>query len=210
MPTILYMDGDPTLAHELRRRLHLFCDGIMLVADRADPVRFVLDPATGEPCLPVHADVLEHEEVTLLVPEESDDALQLLCTPTRLDPARSAACDRHLIFFGKPPFPRWALLEIQAAKCPEGTLDGAELSRPQPLRHAEPALLKALNLDRHALGEACRRLDGVTPDDPLAVGVDEWGVWVRARFGAMRLPFSSHAPTEPAAGEQIRLLLGRS
>lgn len=204
------MDGDPTLARELRRRLHVFCEGVMLVADRADPVRFVLDPATSQPALPVHADVLQHDQITLLIPEESDDALQLLCTPTPLDPARSSACDRHLIFFGKPPFPRWALLEIEAAKCPDGTLDGAELATPAPLHAVEPALLKALNLDRRALGDACRRQGGVAPDDPLAVGVDEWGVWVRARFGAMRLPFAAHAPTESAAAGQIRALLSAS
>lgn len=179
----------------------------MLIADRADPVRFVLDPATGQPVLPVHGDVPVSDDVTLLIPDESDDALQLLCTPTPLDPARCEACDRHLIFFGKPALPNWVMLEIEAAKCREGTADGADIVRPAPLHRVEPSLLKLLNADRAALHHACHRLAGVAPEEPLAVGVDEWGVWVRARFGAMRLPFTSHAPTEPAAGEQIRVLL---
>ncbi|MFA6045242.1 MAG: hypothetical protein WC718_09670 [Phycisphaerales bacterium] len=201
------MDSDPAFATELRRRLHVFCDGIMLVADRADRVRFVLNPSSGEPVLPIHADVLEHQEITLLVPDETDDALQLLCTPTPLDPARAEACDRHLIFFGKPQFPKWALLEVEAVKSTDGVLEGAEFVGPEPLHAAEPALLKLLNADRSLLGAAYQRHGGTTPDEPLAVGVDEWGAWVRARFGAMRLPFATHAPTDAAAREAIGALL---
>lgn len=201
------MDSDPAFATELRRRLHVFCDGIMLVADRADRVRFVLNPSTGEPVLPVHADVLEHDEITLLVPDETDDALQLLCTPTPLDPAQAEACDRHLIFFGKAPFPRWALLEVEAVKSTDGVLEGAEFVGPEPLHACEPALLKLLNADRGRLAGACQRHAGSTPDEPLAVGVDVWGAWVRARFGAMRLPFEAHAPTEAAARAAITSIL---
>lgn len=201
------MDSDPAFATELRRRLHVFCDAIMLVADRADRIRFVLNPATGEPVLPVHADVLEHDELTLLVPDESNDALQLLCTPAPINPASADACDRHQIFFGKPHFPKWALLEIEAVKSTQGVLEGAVFIGPEPLHAFEPALLKLLNTDRALLGAACQRLTGTAPDEPLAVGVDEWGAWVRARFGAMRLPFTMHAPSDAAARAAIASLL---
>ena len=97
---------------------------LLIVGEHARAARFVLDPATGQPVLPVLADVFTAGEVALLAPDESTDSLQLLASPIEIDPARHEACDRHQIYFGRPEFARWALLEIESIRRLDDVLDG--------------------------------------------------------------------------------------
>jgi hypothetical protein len=57
------------------------------------------------------------------------------------------------------------------------------------LRSAESRLLKLLNAQRSVLPAVCERLAGVNVPDACAVGIDPYGIDVRARFGIVRVEF---------------------
>ena len=61
------MRPTPALLH-LRRH----ADGLLAVAGRIEPVRFVIDPASGHPVLAVPPDVLDADAPTLHVPDDDD------------------------------------------------------------------------------------------------------------------------------------------
>lgn len=161
-----------------------------------------LDPSTGDPVTPVPPAVLAAEHVVLHLPEESDDALQLLVHPIELNPDTDAACDRWRIYHGQPRDPRWARLEIQSGRLGPAVFDADDLRRPNPLRDAEPRLCSLLNADQAALSALCVRETRVTPTDPRAVGVDPDGLDIRARFGIIRIDLD---PPADAATIESRL-----
>lgn len=191
----------------MRRRLWRCNDGMLLVGERLDPVRFVLDAETGEPVLPVAGDVLLEDAVTLHMPDEEPDSAHVLARPVEIDPARHAASDRYAAYFGKPGHSRWALLDIESVKCAGLVIDGAELGNANTLRGEETAICRELNADGPGLGAVCRRETGVAVAEPVAVGVDLFGIVVRARFGVVRVEFAGEARDAPAARREIQALL---
>jgi hypothetical protein len=142
-----------------------------------------------------------------MVPEEDEDALQLLVTAEEIDPRREGACDRWLIYHLDAPWPHWAALVIDAAKLGDEVHDGEALMRPDPLRESGPALCKWLNADRDRLADLCRAATGVEPASPVCVGVDAHGVDVRARFGIIRVVFDVAAGDEASARQAVRRML---
>jgi hypothetical protein len=182
-------------------------EGVLLADGVPFPVRFVIDGATGRLVLPVPPPALAASEHVLWVPEESDDALQLLVAPAEIDPAAEPACDRWLAGHGTPPWARWAAFTIEAGRAGGEVADAPELTLLNPLRDAEGRLCRRLNRDRDALRRAANRVRGVDIADPAAVGVDPWGADLRARFGIVRLPFPAPAPTEEEAAAAIDALL---
>ncbi|CAG0965942.1 hypothetical protein PHYC_00984 [Phycisphaerales bacterium] len=201
------MDPDPKAIANLRRALSRWSEGLLQVGERMDPVRFVPDPATGEPVMPVHADVLMQDNLTLFIPEDTSDSLQLLGAPVEIDPARHAACDRHVAFFGRPNLTRWMLLDLESVRRDDIVLDAAEITRGNPLAPFEPALCRGLNARPDLLAAACRAALGTAPAAPVAVGVDPFGVTVRARFGVMRLDFSDEVLSPADAHREIDEML---
>lgn len=157
--------------------------------------------------MPVHADVLLQDDLTLFIPEETDDALQLLGEPVEIDPARHAACDRYVACFGRPEFTHWMLLDLESVRRLEVVVDAAEIARSNPLASFEAALCRGLNARPDLLGAACRAALGTAPAAPVAVGVDPFGVIVRARFGVMRLEFEGEALSPNDAHREIENLL---
>lgn len=175
------------LVADFRSRLFGFNTGVLLSGEVAEPVRFVLDPGTSQPVLPLPAAFLG-EQATLMTPEEAPDALQLLVTPVEIDPRRAEAADRWLIHFGQPSISHWAMLEIESARRLEDIIDGADLCGEHPFRSQEPTLLRELNARPEGLVTLARRAAGITPDAARAVAVDPWGLTIRVRFGVMRVP----------------------
>jgi hypothetical protein len=195
-------------ARDFRRRLWEAHEGVLRIGERAEDVRFVLDPASGQPVLPVPTDVVVGgEAVALLTPQDTDDALQVLATPVEVDPRRHEACDRYLIHFGRAEHPRWALLEIESVKRLDEVLDGAEVVGESPLRGVEAELCRALNASPGRLAAACEASARVRIESPRAVAVDEFGVTVRARFGVVRIAFAREASDADAARALVARLL---
>lgn len=179
-------------------------EGVLAFGELVEPASVFIDRASGMPIMPVPAAiVIAGDEITLLAPEEAADALTVVGVPVEVSPDRHEACDRHIACFGRPRHPRWAMLQVSMIKRLD-RVAGPEVLGPDPLREAEGALCRSLNADRAALARACRARAGVAIEHPTAVGVDRFGVLVRARFGSVRLDFGSEASTPDLA----RLALG--
>lgn len=178
--------------------------------DRLDPVCFVFDPATGNPVTPVHPDALAADSVTLHAPDDGSDSVQVLAAATPIDPTLHEAADRYLAYFARAPFPRWAMLEIESLRLGSIVLDASEVRLPNPLRRAEPGLCKLLNADPARLARLCELETGTAPAAPLCVGVDFYGIDIRARFGIVRLDFPAMVTTPDAARALIDDLLRKA
>lgn len=165
-----------------------------------------LDPITSDPVITAPPAVLTADHVVLHLPEESDDALQLLVEPVELNPDTDPACDRWRIYHGTPRDPRFIRLEIQSARLRSAVFDADDLRLANPLANVEPRLCSLLNADLAALSAWCIRETNVTPTDPRAVGIDPDGLDIRARFGIIRINFDP--PVDAATAEpRLRQLL---
>lgn len=166
---------------------------LLAVGDRFDPVRFVLDPASGSPVIPVDADALEEVALTLHVPDDSDDqAIHLLGEPHELDRDRHPACDRYRVYFGEPKPRRWIALHLDSIKWSGGLIEANEVPLINPFHASEPRLCRELNADPARLSALCRAVAaGSAPADPRAVGIDPGGIDIRASFGIIRVEFAA-------------------
>jgi hypothetical protein len=202
---------------EARRRLLAHLAGMLVCDDGAEPARLVVADAGGSVTLPMHRDLDEAGHWSFAAPQELDPAIELSLEP--LDPSAhelpepdEIEADRWLAYHGSTP-PGCRLVSLGCAFAryadEEGRTHVAEdVLTPNPLRPHVPALCKLLNADRARLAEACARVTGVRPESPIAVGVDEWGVHVRAAFDVLRLPFSEPAMDGPSAQRAFGEVLG--
>lgn len=188
-------------AHLRRNR-----EGVLLADGLAVPVRFVIDGRSGKLVFPADGTVLEAEELVLCVPREApqdDHELQLLLSAGE---ASEEASDRWRAYHGQPRFTRFGSFGIEGGKF-DGVVMEQAISPSNPVVGAEGKLCKRLNTDTRALGAACRRLAGVEVRGPLAVGVDAFGVDVKARFGIVRIEFPKRVDTVVAAEQAIEDML---
>jgi len=195
--------ADPMREHEseeaaLRHARAVFAssrEGVLLFNEQHLSVKFVTDPATGHPVISVPAAALLASDHTLMVPEDSDDALQLMITPDQIE--ESGVTDRWMAYHGQPEQVRWADAWIESVKHGPWVFDGEALMTPNALADIEPAACKRLNAEKAALARLCQRYAGVPVPVPTCVGVDPDGLYVRAAFGVVRVPFE-HAATDQA------------
>jgi hypothetical protein len=185
--------------HHALRRLHRFHQGVLAIGERFEPTGFVLDPATSRPVFPAPPGALEAEELTLFVPGDEPGALHVTGTPVELDPHRDEACDRFLIYFGKPRWSRFAAINIAHIKTTDVVVDGDDIPG-NPLRQGEPRLCRAFNARPDALVTLCQNRLSVTPAAPRLIGVDPYGINLRLEFGPARIEFDAGHDTE----EQVR------
>ena len=211
----------PTSQHDeqqhARARLLTHLAGMMVCEAGAEPARLVVAEAGGSVTLPMHHDLDEAGHWSFAAPQELDPAIELSLEP--LDPAADELpdpaeleADRWLAFHGSTP-PRCRLVSLAvvfARYADDGgnTRVAEDVLTPNPLRSSVPALCKLLNADKASLADACARLTGVRPESPVAVGVDEWGVHVKAAFDVLRLGFEEAAMDEAAARAAIGGVLG--
>lgn len=203
--------------------------GALLADAKPSQVRFVTDPRSGAVVAPVERAVIEAEELVLFVPEETDEALQLLLEPMR-EPPTEELVDRWRIHHGEAPMQVasldgsddgarpmvWAMFDIEGGRLGGAMVDGEALMIPNPAREIEPKLCKRINADRRLLWRVCRLKTGVdVPADvsggPVCVGVDPEGLHVRGKMGVLRVEFdreggdavggatAHEAPTQDAA-----------
>lgn len=180
-------DGEEDALSHARSVLGAYREGVLLFGEHHVPVKFVTAHESGRLIASLPAAALLASDHTLMVPEESDDALQLMVTPEQV--SESAATDRWMAFHGTPEHVRWADLWIESAKHGAWVFDGEALMLPNPLAPAEPAACKRLNGDKAALARVCQRYAGVVIPSPTCVGIDPAGLYVRASFGVVRVAF---------------------
>jgi hypothetical protein len=191
----------------LLRRHHA---GVLrLSEDDVVQVRFVLQPSTGKPVMPLAPRVLDAGNVVLCLPDdalENPECLQLHGELEPIDPLREGACDRWLASFGKAPTATWGVLHVQTAKRVDEVLDGELACLPNPLAKEEGKLCKFANERTAVLSQACAKQLKVECEKPFAVGVDSFGVDVRLTFGLAQIEVSRVVASSDEAKEEIEAL----
>lgn len=186
--------------------------GVLVCEAGAEPVRLVVAEAGGSLTLPMHHDLDEAGQWSFAAPRELDPAIELSIEPhdasaNGLPEPEEFEADRWLAYHGStPPMCRLVSLAVVFARYADEygrTRVAEDVLTPNPLRAHVPALCKLLNADKVKLADACARVAGVRPQSPVAVGVDEWGVHVRAAFDVLRLGFEEPAMDEAAVRSMI-------
>ena len=180
-------------------------EGTLCFDDHHVPVKFVSESASGRLVASVPVATFFADEHVLWVPEEHEDALQCLVSPEEIE--ESHATDRWMAFHGEPEHVRWAAFWIDSARHGPWVFDGDAMAEPNALAEIEPRLVRAMNADPAALATLCERASGSPTPDPLCVGVDPRGVYVRARFGVVRVAFEEACEDGAAAERLIASLL---
>lgn len=203
------MDQDTADAQRLRRELAAHRNGVLLYDQTPLPIQFVTDGATGSLVFAVPRDVLTADEYILFVPEEAAEALQLLVHLEQID-SETEACDRWRAYHGDCRHPHWAKFEIDSGKF-EGCLsEGDQLMIPNSLGRGEWSICKSANARKEDLIAFVRDYARIEPKDPLVVGVDQFGMDVRVRFGIVRVEFDLMAQSVDDAAAMVDQLLGGS
>ncbi|MEO1008807.1 MAG: hypothetical protein AAFX79_09575 [Planctomycetota bacterium] len=201
-----------------RARLMAHLDGWLVCDAGVERTRLVVAEAGDAVVLPLHADLADAGGWSYAAPQEMDPAIELALVPEESTDAgepidaREIEADRWLAYHGEtPPRCRLVALAIDFARFrSNGTThvaEGAGVLTANPLGAALPALCAQLNFDPDRLRAACDRLAGVAPERPVAVGVDELGVHVRAAFDVLRLAFEEPVADEARARVAIEAML---
>ena len=140
---------------------------------------------------PVMESMLLAVDVSLELPDDGEDGLQVMVTLERLDPEgpQAGLCDRWRAYHGDPEDVRWATMQIDASRFRQWFVDGEALTEANPLAKDEPSLLKALNAQPRSFLKAFCTTCKVDCKDPVAVGVDPGGIDIRRAHDTDRLPF---------------------
>lgn len=196
------------------RLLRTYHEGTLQYLERRAEVRFVVEAATGQLLLPVESALANSgEDMVIWCPREDDWEVQISFLARVVDrPESLEGTDRWLAYHaasGMASKMTWVRGEIEGLKTRDAVYGPEDCVAANPLGRGEYALIKRMNADRDALSHAVKRHHGITPADPLCVGVDPWGVDVRARFGIVRLEFADGiaALTPEAAQREVERLL---
>lgn len=217
-PSTLNYRDDTRDGHRLLRRHH---EATLQYHERRAEVRFVIDGAVGDLVLPTDpgfAGEVGGRDVVLHLPDESQIDLQLAATAQLIGrPEAEEAVDRWHAYHaasGMLPTARvWLRCRIDGGKAPRtpGEVYSAEsLMRPNPIRTGEPRLIKQINADRAALARLCKLRAQIEVADPLCVGLDPFGLDIRARFGIVRVEFDLEAGSLEQAEACFRSMLEKS
>ena len=171
--------------------LDAYREGTLQFDEERLAIQFIDEPDTGRliASVPVAAILASH--VVLFIPEEGVDVMQLLVTLEEVP--ESMATDRWMIHHGDPEHVRWAAMWIDSARLGVWVFDGEALTVPNTLAAEQARLCRSINDQPDLLRNACRRLKELEVEEPRCVGVDQRGLYIRGRFGVIRLPFDHEA-----------------
>jgi len=182
--------------------------GTLLVDGTATPVLYIVDPRAGSLILSVEREMTEGDDTVLVIPEDSFEAPMRASLELGEEP-EGEATDRYMAYHTRQPMPMWARGAISFVKVDSGSVVGQEeIEAPNPLVDALPGLCKKLNSDQRALREVCKLLAKADIDEPVAVGIDDLGFDVRARFGVVRVELPAPVRSAEEAEDVIAALYG--
>ncbi len=187
---------------DVRRYFRAERAGALQFGEHVRELQFVTDNETGVIVAPVMVAVFDFPDATLFVPEEAEDAIQVLVTPEHIEDENIAAIDRWRIHHGEPIDVRWAKLYIDSVKYGPVVFDGDAFMTHNEMAPAEPAICRELNADREGLKRLCEKFGRTEVAEPLCVGLDADGLHVRARFGLVRIPFD-HTASDPDEAKRL-------
>jgi hypothetical protein len=185
--------------------------GAISFGEHVRPIKFVLDNEDGRLVCPVMVAVLEEPEIVMFIPEESDEALQLLLDVEEVDEKdHSRAIDKWIAHHGDPEDIHWVACWIDAARMGPVVIDGDALMNSNPLAGAEARTCRRINEDKDALRALCARYAKMDVEDPLCVAVAPLGLSVKSRFDILFVPFGADIETESALDAEIDRLLAEA
>jgi len=140
---------------------------------------------------PVMESMLLAVDVSLELPDDGEDGLQVMVTLERLDPEGPLAglCDRWRAYHGDPEDVRWARMVPDAARHLQWFVDGEALLEANALAAEEAGLLKVLNAAPRSFLKALCVTGGAPSENPIAVGVDPGGIDIRRAHDVVRVAF---------------------
>ncbi len=197
-------EPDASDLDEIQRQYRGHARGALLFDDNFIELDYIV-AADGHLVAPVMVAVLSSMNTVIFAPEENEEALQILVTPEELGGIEyeSADTDRWRAYHGEPKDVRWAKLWVESLKLRDLVFDGEAVAQPNPFGPDEPALCRELNQRHKQIRQAAQAKLNLDIAAPTVVGVDPWGVDVRARFGVVRLPFPSRLQDAELVGELI-------
>ena len=196
-------------AEDAYRFLRSHTTGDLRFDERFRLLRYVIGP-NGRLVAPVMPAMLEANDTALFVPEDVDDALELLVSLTEFEPdgPLGALTDRWRIYHGDPEDLQWASIQLDAARFQDHVVDGEALVQTNPLAEDEARLCRQINDNHRAeLRRVCRIIVHAEVENPMLVGVDRLGFDVRRRFDVLRVdapqPMNTAADAELVLGQMI-------
>ena len=170
------------------------------------PIRYAPAPC-GKLIAAVESAMLEAVDCSMAIPDEHSPSIDMAVSLTGFEAIGGAESnsDRWKIYHGVPPWPRWALIDIDMARFQGTILDGGVLHQANPLAAIEPRICGQLNRGPEAvLVTAVKNHLGIVAEQPRLVGVDPLGLDVRTRFDIVRLSFPEPL-TDPSSAESTIL-----
>jgi hypothetical protein len=192
----------PRPATDIRRQSH----GLLSADDERRPVRFVVDRAQGRLVAPLHDKEIGADELVLFVPDEREDAWQLLVKAAPIDEGR--ATDRWIAYHARPDAPLWATMSIDLARKGNDVVDGP-IDLACPFAAGEPGLCNLANQRPDALAALCAG-KGKRDPSPVLVGVDAEGLDIRTRTGLVRIEFREPVESLDEARDALESMLDRA
>ncbi len=154
---------------------------------------YVIAPS-GELIVSAMVAMLQPCDTIMYVPDYGDDCMEMHVSLEQFSEAGADGflADRWQVYHGEPPDMQWAKVNIDAARFHEMFIDGDYLQQSNLLQEDESKLCKTLNqtyIDK--IRELCFIKTSVDVEAPVVVGVDSFGIDIRATFGIVRVPFDS-------------------
>lgn len=179
--------------------LHAHLKGFIRFDGDRVAIKVIVAP-DGALVAPVMESMLHSVDVSLELPDDGEDGLQIMVTLERLDAEGPMAglCDRWRAYHGEPEDVRWARMVPDAARHLQWFVDGEALLQANPLAKDEPSLLKLLNAAPRTLLKTLCTVARAPSESPVAVGVDPAGLDVRRAHDVVRLPFPTRLETTAA------------
>jgi hypothetical protein len=146
---------------------------------------------TGELIIPAMVAMLQPCDTIMFVPEYSEGCMEMHVSLRQFIETGDDGllADRWNVYHGDSPEVQWARVTIDAARFHEMFIDGESLCRENILAEVEGALCKELNAKcKEKVRALCTAKTFVTVEDPVVVGIDQFGIDVRAAFGIVRVP----------------------
>ncbi|MAY74534.1 MAG: hypothetical protein CMJ31_07495 [Phycisphaerae bacterium] len=189
------------------RKLRRYRTADVVADGTPTPVKLIIDGRDGSFVFPTDRSAFEASELVLWLPAERFDAIQMLVQTEEIEDPYDEAKDRYLAYHGEHETARWARCVAETIRFGARVWSSDEAPLHNQIRGVEPRLCKLLNADRDRLAQLCDDMVNVRPPSPLAVGVDEDGLDVRASIGIIRLELPRRARDESDAEAMIRGLL---
>jgi hypothetical protein len=149
---------------------------------------------TGELIIPAMVAMLQPCDTVMFVPEYSEGCMEMHVSLQQFIATGDDGllADRWNVYHGDSPEVQWASVIIDAARFHGMFIDGESFCRENILAEIEGALCKELNAEcKEKVRALCVAKTLVTVEDPVVVGVDQFGIDVRAAFGIVRVPADS-------------------